>query len=144
MPIKTRSLSHINKVIVHCSDSDAAGDDHIDTIRSWHMLRGFDDVGYHFFITTKGDIHKGRDLTQYGAHTLGQNSSSIGICLSGKESFKPEQYFALGSLYQVLCIELNKDLPIYPHNNFNVLKTCPNFDLAMFDKWIPPNNSITP
>ena len=142
--IKTRSLNFINKVIVHCSATDEKDADDIEVLRKWHMLRGWDDVGYHFFIRSDGSIFKGRDLNQYGAHCIGQNSTSIGICLSGKEEFSQEQFFALGSLYQVLCMELNKDLPVYPHRDFNANKTCPNFDLAMFDKWLPPSEAITP
>jgi hypothetical protein len=143
MAIKTRSLNFINKVIVHCSNSDDKDADRIDVIRKWHLLRGWDDVGYHFFIRKDGTIEAGRPLTQYGAHCIGQNSTSIGVCLSGKEDFGHEQFFALGSIYQVLCIELNKDLPIYPHRDFNANKTCPNFDLNMFDKYILPSDATT-
>jgi N-acetyl-anhydromuramyl-L-alanine amidase AmpD len=123
----------LTKMIIHCSASDAPEADNIDTIRKWHMLRNFDDVGYHFFIRKDGAIEKGRDVKIVGAHCKGHNHDSIGICLSGKESFTLDQYIALGALMQVLQFEYG-DLDIYPHNYFNKDKTCPNFESKLFDK----------
>jgi N-acetyl-anhydromuramyl-L-alanine amidase AmpD len=126
-------MRKLTKMIIHCSASDDAGADNIDTIRKWHILRGWDDVGYHFFIRKDGAIEKGRDVKIVGAHCKGHNHDSIGICLSGKAEFTPDQYIALGALMQVIQFEYG-DLDIYPHNHFNKLKTCPNFTTKLFDK----------
>lgn len=75
-------MRKINKVILHCSDSDYANHDDIKVIKEWHLARKFNDVGYHYFIRKDGLIQKGRDITIIGAHCKGQNKSSIGICLS--------------------------------------------------------------
>ncbi len=48
-----------------------------------HLARGFTDIGYHWYITRDGKIHKGRDEAKIGAHTTGQNSHSIGVCYCG-------------------------------------------------------------
>lgn len=124
-------MRELKKIIVHCSDSDKPEHDNIGEIRRWHLIRGWDDVGYHFFITKNGNIEKGRDVSIAGAHTKGHNHDSIGICLSGKKTFTNDQFISLGMLLQVLFFEYG-DMKIYPHNAFNRLKTCPNFDSVLF------------
>ena len=73
----------INKLIVHCSATREGMNVSKDTIRDWHLARGFNDIGYHFYIDLDGNIHKGRDIAKIGAHSKGQNRSSIGICYCG-------------------------------------------------------------
>ncbi len=127
-------MRRLSKMIIHCSASDIAEHDNIDTIRKWHVEeRGWREVGYHFFIRKDGTIEKGRDVRIAGAHCLGHNHDSIGICLSGASEFTLDQYISLGALMQVLQIEYG-DLDVYPHNHFNKGKTCPNFDSKLFDK----------
>ena len=53
-----------------------------------HKARGFREGGYHFYLPMKGGRITGRDLSQpgrfeQGAHSKGENSISIGICLEG-------------------------------------------------------------
>lgn len=126
-------MRKLKRMIVHCSASDAPEADNIDTIRKWHLLRGWNDVGYHFFIRKDGAIEKGRDVSVVGAHTKGHNHDSIGICLSGEKEFTLDQYIALGALLQILQVEYG-DMSIHPHNEYNKDKTCPNFHTKLFDK----------
>ena len=52
--------------------------------RQDHILhRGFRDIGYHFYITRNGEIHRGRALEKVGAHCRDHNTHSIGICYEG-------------------------------------------------------------
>jgi hypothetical protein len=133
--LRHKELRKLSKIIVHCSASDVAGHDNIDTIRKWHVEeRGWKDVGYHFFIRKDGTIEKGREVRIAGAHCKGHNHDSIGICLSGNLEFTSDQYISLGALLQILQIEYG-DLDIYPHNYFDSVKTCPNFDSKLFDKF---------
>lgn len=131
--MKTRPLNTVKRIIVHCSASDEPSADDIDVIRKWHQLRGWDDVGYHFFIRKDGAIFKGRDVKYVGAHTKGHNHDSIGICLSGNKEFTLDQYIALGALVQVIEIEYGA-MTVHPHNEFNKNKTCPNFHTKLFDR----------
>ena len=48
-----------------------------------HRHRGFNGVGYHFYIRKNGDIKNTRPLEKPGAHALGYNAHSIGICYEG-------------------------------------------------------------
>lgn len=125
-----RDTRIIDKIIIHCSDSDNPAHDNIETIRNWHIARLFDDIGYHFFIDKKGKVKNGRTITKVGAHCAGQNMSSIGICLSGKYKFKDVQfksaYLLIKDLMNIYQIKKSK---IYPHNHFTAHKTCPNFSL---------------
>ena len=134
MDVIDLSKRTITKIIVHCSDSDVTGHDNVEVIKKWHVKeRGWDDIGYHFVITKNGKVHGCRPLTKAGAHCLGHNADSIGICLTGKEVFSPDQYFTLAWLLS----DLLKDNPtiktVKPHRYYNEDKTCPNFNLQVFD-----------
>ena len=55
-----------------------------ETCRRDHIRhRGFTDMGYHFYITRDGEIHRGRPLEKVGAHCKNHNRHSIGICYEG-------------------------------------------------------------
>lgn len=129
----------IDKIILHCSATPEGEDYTVDQIRQIHLARGFSDIGYHWYITRDGKIHKGRDESKIGAHTTGQNSHSIGVCYcggcpprsvknwanQGKDTRTPEQRAAIIRL----CKELKGRYPsatIHGHNEF-ANKACPSF-----------------
>ena len=119
----------INKIIVHCSDSD-----HHDTmaaIRQWHVQeRGWSDVGYHFGVNKSGAIEIGRSIEKSGAHCKGLNSRSIGICVYGKIHFTEAQFKTLKDLLKMMISVFKVSTEdIYEHRQFNSEKTCPNFSL---------------
>ncbi|CAH1397222.1 unnamed protein product [Nezara viridula] len=53
------------------------------TIQSYHIRKGFCDIGYNFLIGDDGYIYEGRGWGIYGAHTIGFNCDSVGIGLIG-------------------------------------------------------------
>lgn len=116
----------INKVYIHCSASDNPNHDNIETITQWHLGRGFNTIGYHFFINKNGDIYKGRDLEKIPASQQGHNTGSLAICLSGLNNFTEKQFTSL----QKLCLFVNDNMRnITYHGHCEVSnKTCPNFD----------------
>lgn len=121
----------INLIIIHCSDSDAPAHDNIETIRKWHVEeRGWKDIGYNYFIDKRGALHPGRPEEEAGSHCRGYNSRSIGICLSGKHKFTPEQFPVLEVLLIDLCSRYGLEKKdILAHCDLDPSKTCPNFDL---------------
>ena len=128
----------VNLIIIHCSDSDIPAHDNIETIRKWHVDENkWSDIGYHFFIDKRGGVHPGRPEDVAGSHTKGHNSRSIGICLSGKKRFTPEQFKSL----ELLCLKLTQKYnldkkDILGHRDLNPGKTCPNFDIhTLISKW---------
>lgn len=84
-----------------------------------HKNKGWSGIGYNYFIDKKGIIYKGRDENAVGAHTLGFNDISIGICLEGDfECQYPneKQINSLEKLSLYLCLKYDiKD--IIGHND---------------------------
>ena len=128
------------RIIIHCTAS-TFGD--VAEITKWHKKRGFSNIGYHYLIVngkrtkrskysanSDGDIETGRSMFIQGAHSKGQNHDSIGICLVGLNKFTKAQFDSLRAL--VIGLQETYNIPdskVYPHNKFNKLKTCPNFDV---------------
>ena len=125
-------MRRINLIVLHHSDSDVAAHDDISVIREWHLKRGFNDVGYHYFIRKDGLIQKGRDLEIIGAHCKGKNKNSIGICLSGRKKFSHHQFKALQMIILNIEAYYDKMIPIYGHNYFTKKKDCPVFNVDKF------------
>lgn len=126
-------------IAIHCSATRPSQNIGVEDIRKWHKAKGWSDVGYHYVITRKGQVQKGRAEKAVGAHVEGYNSRSIGICLVGGVSeadfTKPENNF-LPTQFVMLRALLDELLKRYPgaviqgHRDFpNVHKACPSFDV---------------
>lgn len=120
----------VDTVFIHCSASDNPKHDDISVMTIWHLERGFNGVGYHYFIKKDGTIQIGRDLERPSAAQKGYNSHSIAICLHGlkKNKFTEAQFKSL----RELCMDINKDykglMRFRGHCEVNEHKTCPVFD----------------
>jgi len=88
-----------------------------DMIDQWHKDRNWSGIGYHFVILNDkhsqkadGTIENGRPTNKAGAHALGLNSRSLGICCIGhgdKEDFTPAQSESLYGLIRRLMTEFS-------------------------------------
>ena len=76
-------MREINLIVVHCSATRADRDFTENDLEVCHRHRGFNGAGYHFYIRKNGDIKNTRPLEKPGAHALGYNEHSIGICYEG-------------------------------------------------------------
>jgi len=104
----------------------------VEEIRTYHVdVRGWDDIGYHFYINKEGIIYKARPLTKKGAHAKGRNHL-VGICLSGYSSFTPQQIDALRVLLKAL-----RTKHIEPHH-----EKCPGkgFDFELENSLLDKEN----
>jgi len=144
-------MAKISNIVIHCSDS-AFGN--ANEIRRWHKEKGWNDIGYHFVIlngmifkdtifhSLDGSIECGRPVdgnmfltgNEIGAHALGYNNNSIGICLIGKNEFTKNQMIALRMLVKELVFKYDIDIyGVMGHNETESGraqgKTCPNFDV---------------
>jgi len=137
-------MRNIDKIIIHCSDSDF-GDAAV--IHEWHLQRGFSKIGYHYVITNcyktykslkdrtpdiinDGTIEYGRSVGEVGAHCMGENANSLGICLAGVNTFTAAQLKTLFKLLKNLCNEYSLSVEnIYGHYEFSSKKSCPNMDM---------------
>lgn len=141
--MKERSLSSINSVIYHCSDSDNVVDDDVAAVKYLHTAdsetpikwgiyntygKNWDDIGYHFFIRKDGLIQTGRPLKFVGAHCRGHNSTSIGICFSGSKDFTKIQFISYLNLRSFILRQFGIDIVFEPHNKYSS-KPCPGFKM---------------
>ncbi len=128
----------IHKIIIHCSATKKNGQIGAKEIDVWHKQRGFNAIGYHFVILRDGSIEDGRSVSEVGAHCLGYNHDSLGICLVGgladngdaENNFTKEQ---MQSLKQKL-IELVEQFPfvkIMGHRDL-AATDCPCFEVREF------------
>ena len=125
----------VKEIIVHCSATREDQQVSVDTIRDWHLARGWNDIGYHFYIDLDGTINKGRDIDKMGAHCKGHNRNSIGICYCGgvetdgktpKDTRTQEQKDSLLNVLKTLKA-MYPEAVIYSHSEF-ATKACPSFD----------------
>lgn len=128
-------MRDINEIIVHCSATPEWRDVTAKDIDRWHTERGFRGIGYHYVIKLDGTIENGRPENEVGAHCLGHNKNSIGVCYVGgcdkdmrpKDTRTQQQRVSL----ILLLANLKKKYPnatVRGHNEF-VNKACPSFSV---------------
>lgn len=140
-------MRKIDKLIIHCTATPEGREVSVNTIRKWHLDRGWRDIGYHFVIDLLGEVHEGRPIEQTGAHTKGHNFDSIGIAYVGgveakkidgkwvpKDTRTELQKEALDDLLCYLKI-LYASAKVYGHNDFST-KACPSFNARAEYEWI--------
>ena len=76
-------MRKIDSVIIHCSATKAGMDFSVADIDRWHRAQGMNGIGYHYVVRLDGTVEKGREVEVAGAHCLGWNGRSIGICYIG-------------------------------------------------------------
>ena len=133
----------LDKIILHCSATREGQHISVDTMRQWHLKRGWKDIGYHYVIYIDGSVHKGRPIEQVGSHTIGQNTGSIGICYVGgvekdgktpKDTLNELQETAMVNLIKALREEYG-DMTLHGHNEF-AAKACPSFKVYEKFDWL--------
>lgn len=128
-------MRRIDKIIVHCTATPEGRHVSVKDIDRWHRERGFKCIGYHYVIDLDGLVHVGRDESDIGAHTIGQNRNSIGVCYVGglDKNMKPKDTRTekqRASLRSVVS-KLQKKYPgatVHGHREF-AKKACPCFDV---------------
>ena len=126
----------ITLIILHCSATPEGQSFGFEACRRDHIRhRRFRDIGYHFYLTRDGEIHRGRPLEKVGAHCLHHNRHSVGICYEGglDASGKPCDTRTPAQKASLLALirELKKRFPkalIVGHRDLAPWKDCPCFD----------------
>ena len=130
-------MRKIDKIIVHCTATPEGRETTVAQVTAWHKARGFRTIGYHYLVGLDGKVYPGRPEREVGAHCLGQNAHSIGVCYVGgidrnslapKDTRTPVQKEALRKLVN----DLRKRFPgatVHGHREF-AAKACPCFDVA--------------
>lgn len=73
----------ITKIIVHCTATPEGRAVTRAEVDRWHRDRGFSCIGYHYLIGLDGRVEAGRPEERVGAHCVGHNTTSIGVCYVG-------------------------------------------------------------
>ena len=135
-----KRTNHPNKVVVHhtggINNNPSADTSHhtAKMVENYHLSLGWEGIGYHWFIERDGTEWQGRPEHRHGAHTIGQNKKSIGICLAGNfDVTKPTE-----AQEMALTARLNKIVAktgiktIEPHRKY-AKKTC--YGSKLSDTW---------
>lgn len=152
-------MKTIDSIIIHCTATPEGKPYTAQDINRMHKQRGFSMIGYNFLVLLDGVIELGRPLSMDGAHCLGYNNHSIGVCYVGgldkygkaKDTRTPAQKKALEWLVGDLCKkhdiieilghrdtspDLDGDGIVEPHE---WIKQCPCFDVrSEFTSFLKP------
>lgn len=126
----------INRIVVHCSATEPGMKVNAKIIDGWHRNQGYKNgIGYHYVILEDGTIEKGRAEAIVGAHALGYNNNSIGICYCGGlrngkacDTRTPQQRESLKNL--IIEIYSRYDIKYISGHNQLSSKACPCFDVT--------------
>ena len=133
----SKNKRNISLIVLHCSATRVNQNFTIEQLEACHKARGFQTIGYHFYITKDGTLYPGRPESQMGAHAKGFNAHSIGVCYEGgldedgnpADTRTPEQKVAMARL----IVQLHQQFPtinrVLGHRDLpGVHKACPCFD----------------
>lgn len=124
----------IKEIIVHCTATKPSVDWGVKEIRRCHINdNGWSDIGYHYVIRLNGFIERGRAEWRQGAHCVGHNRHSIGVCYVGgldqngnpSDTRTPAQRRAMLTLLKELTQKYHCE--IHGHNEYST-KACPCFN----------------
>jgi len=116
-------------------------------IRRYHKGRGWRDIGYNYGVELVGseyEILRGRMDNEVGAHALGFNERSLGVCLPGNFDLQPPTAAQLEPtrrltrslmlIYNIPVAKVIGHRETYALRGVPVEKTCPGkmFDLDAF------------
>lgn len=127
-------------IVIHCAATPAKMDIGAKEITQWHKQKGFNTIGYHYVIRRDGTREKGRDIQDIGAHVVGFNHKSVGVCLVGgmdKENKTPQNNFTQEqwATLAITLAELHHEFPravIVGHKDLDAGKACPSFDVSEY------------
>lgn len=119
----------VSKIIVHHSATPRSAS--YEQLERGHIARGFEGIGYHLLVMGDGTLRQGRELERIGAHALGANEDSIGICVVGdntrpEHAWTPAQCQTLRTVLQTLQDALGGTISVHPHQGQGYTATaCP-------------------
>lgn len=111
------------EIILHHAEAKSAS---VEDINRWHNARGWNGIGYNYYIRKDGSIYRGRPEWAVGSHAAPHNSVSIGICCEGSymtETMPAAQLAALKWLLRDIMGRWGK-LTLLRHKDVNATD-CP-------------------
>ncbi|MFC1682485.1 peptidoglycan recognition family protein [Nanoarchaeota archaeon] len=128
-------IKEVRFIIIHHSQRDF---DFPEFIRFRHKnIRGWEDIGYHYLIgdadnphVENGRLYLGRSEKFWGAHALGFNQNSIGVCFLGNLDNKPPTKEQIKTLVEFLKCKIKE-------HNIDVENVLGHFELPEVEKTCP-------
>lgn len=129
-------LKEVKYLVVHCTATRLSQRVSVEDIDRWHKAQGWSGIGYHWYVDRDGHIFPGRSEREAGAHVIGYNHCSIGICYEGGLDEQGNSADTRTPAQKAALLFIIKDLKqSYPnaivlgHRDFpGVHKDCPCFD----------------
>jgi N-acetylmuramoyl-L-alanine amidase len=129
----------VTKLIIHHSLTKDQTVADWPAIKRYHIQeKGWTDIGYHWGVEVVDGavvIERGRPENVPGAHTIGMNQKSLGICVVGNYDLVPPSDAVLNRLADLCALKcreykLRPD-DIEPHHKYASYKTCPGSKFPM-------------
>ena len=133
--------SGTSEIILHHAEASRAS---VEDVNSWHIERGWAGIGYHYYVRKDGTIWRGRPEWALGAHAVGHNDKSIGICCEGAYMTETMPAAQLAALKDLIRDIMNRygNLKLLRHKDVNETD-CPgvNFPWAEVQQFAEPEKS---
>ena len=134
---KLKPMKEVEFIVLHCTSTRPSQRVTREDIDRWHRARGWQMIGYHWYIDRDGEIFPGRDERYAGAHVRHYNEHAIGVCYEGGLDEKGRPADTRTPAQKAKLYFLLKDLKeSYPqakilgHRDFpNVAKACPSLNV---------------
>ena len=129
-------MRKIDLIVIHCSATRCNRPYPVTTLISDHDKR-FGFTGYHYYITRDGKTYQTRHEQLVGAHAVGYNRHSIGVCYEGGYNTRGQPADTRTEAQKASMRRLLKDLmkrfpaaEVLGHRDLpGVHKDCPCYDV---------------
>jgi len=129
-------MRKIDLIVIHCSATRCNRPYPVTTLISDHDKR-FGFTGYHYYITRDGKTYQTRHEQLVGAHAVGYNQHSIGVCYEGGYNARGQPADTRTEAQKASMRRLLKDLmkrfpaaEVLGHRDLpGVHKDCPCYDV---------------
>ena len=92
-------MREITRVVVHHAGATTT----TAAMRRHHIEdRGWSDIGYHYVVEECGKVRLGRPVHRQGAHVVGHNRDTIGVCVA-VDARHPVTFRTMGTLVRLIA-----------------------------------------
>lgn len=138
--VPARIIRAVDLLVIHCTATASGeplsgrpwnapgGHTAVEIIDRWHRERGFartaagralanpalTAIGYHYVIDLDGTLWTGRHPDETGAHAVGHNQRSVGLCLVGGRERDAKYTAAQWDTLAQLVRQLSRQIPAIP------------------------------
>jgi len=133
----------VKEGILHCAGVPAGwayrrtNQEMLDEIKSWHLAKGWADIGYHYLCFLDGAVLQGRPVEKVGAGVIGRNYGYLQILLIERSEVqrigKFHDFFSDRQRASVRRLANHHHLKNMSGHNDWAAKLCPGFKVRPAD-----------